>query len=170
MPLLTAGQRPVFLDANASLQALLTPEFKPRQVVYLPVEAKPFITVTNETRARVVPKGFSAHCVTLEVEAEEPSLVVAAQTYYPCWRAYVDGQPTRLWRANHAFQALQVPAGRHKVELIYRDSRFLAGAAISWLTLIGCMVGALRGQTGRAKTAEKTPDEQLKRSDQELPV
>ena len=138
MPLLTAGQKPVFVDDDASLFALLDPAFNPRRVAHLLQDAKPFITVSNQTEARVVPRQFSAHRVVLETEARQPSLVLAAQTFYPCWKAYVDGQPTRLWRANHAFQALQVPADRHKVELIYRDRGFLCGLIISEATLFCC--------------------------------
>ena len=138
MPLLTAGQKPVFVDDDASLFALLDPAFNPRRVAHLLQDAKPFITVSNQTEARVVPRQFSAHRVVLETEARQPSLVLAAQTFYPCWKAYVDGQPTRLWRANHAFQALQVPADRHKVELIYRDRGFLCGLIISEATLLCC--------------------------------
>jgi hypothetical protein len=144
MPIFTAGQRPVFVDAGASLLALLDPAFNPRQMVYLPVDAKPFITVTNRTQARIVSREFSAHGILLHVEADQPSLVVAAQTYYPCWKAYVDGQAARLWHANHAFQALEVPAGRHQVQLVYQDRNFIAGAAISGLTLMGCVAGAFR--------------------------
>ncbi|PYX65423.1 MAG: hypothetical protein DMG78_29725, partial [Acidobacteria bacterium] len=153
MPLLTAGQRPVFIGANASLRALLDPAFNPRQVVYLPMDAKPFIQADNQTKARIVCREFSAHHVVLETEAEQPSMVVAAQTFYPCWRAYVDDQPTRLWRANHAFQAVQIPAGRHRVKLVYRDGRFVAGMIISAVSLICFMLGP-RGQTRKAAPAE----------------
>src|SRR5205823_1749211 len=111
--------------------ALLDPAFNPRQVVVLPVDAKPFVKVINQTQARIIPRQFSAHRVVLETIAEEPSMVVVAQTFYPCWRAYVDGQPARLWNANHAFQAFQVPVGSHKVQLIFRDRSFSAGLAIS---------------------------------------
>src|SRR5439155_14521454 len=159
IPLLTAGQRPVFVDATASLRALLEPALNAREVVYLPLEAKPFIAVSNQTRARIVSPQFSAHRVLLRVEAEQPSMVVAAQTWYPCWRAYVDGQASRLWRANYAFQSLQVPAGLHRVELIYRDEPFLAGLGISAVTLLGCVLGVLRGQMGKASPAGKTLDE-----------
>jgi len=144
LPLLSAGQKPVFVDATNSLRGLLEPAFNPRQVVYLPLEARPFITVPNETQARVFPGEFSAHGAVLETVAEAPTMVVAAQAWYPCWKAYVDGQPARVWRANHAYQALQVPGGRHRVELVYRDPSFLSGLAISGLTLIACVIGAFR--------------------------
>ena len=154
MPLLTAGQRAVFVDTNASADVLLEPAFKPRELVYLPREAKPFITANNQTEARIVHPQFSAHRVTLEIEAEQPSMVVAAQTFYPCWTGYVDGQPTLLWRANHAFQALQVPAGQHKVQLVYQDRNFLAGITISWITLLGCLAGLVRQRSRNENLAK----------------
>lgn len=65
-------------------------------------------------------------------------MLVIAQTYYPAWKACVDGRSTRIWRANYAFQALEVPTGEHHVELRYDDSTFRAGAALSCLGLIAC--------------------------------
>jgi uncharacterized membrane protein YfhO len=67
-------------------------------------------------------------------------MVVVAQAFYHPWRAYVDGAPVRLWRANYAFQAVEVPAGRHRLELVYEDKTFRAGSAVSLATLLGCGV------------------------------
>ena len=77
---------------------------------------------------------FSPHKVRMEVEAPEAALVVIAQSFYHNWRARVDDQPVRLLRANHAFQALQVPAGRHQVTLVYEDRLFYYGALASLLS------------------------------------
>jgi len=46
-----------------------------------------------------------------------------------------------LWRANYAFQAVEVPAGRHEVLLVYRDEAFQAGAAVSLCALLLCLAG-----------------------------
>jgi hypothetical protein len=43
----------------------------------------------------------------------------------------------KIWRANYAFQALEVPAGSHQVKLVYEDKRLLAGALLSGLGLLG---------------------------------
>jgi len=48
-----------------------------------------------------------------------------------------------LYRANHAFQALEVPAGRHVVKLVYEDRMFEAGMAISLATLMLVVAGWL---------------------------
>jgi uncharacterized membrane protein YfhO len=69
-----------------------------------------------------------------------PTLVVLAQSYYHPWQATVNGQPANLLRANHAFQAVPVPAGRSTVRLDYVDRRFQLGLALSALGLVACAV------------------------------
>ena len=137
LPLITGGQQPEFLEVTNTLRALAGANFNPRQTVYLPPEARAWVSVTNTVPVRVTPKLFAAHRVECEVEAGDTTLVVIAQAYYHPWRAYVDGQPARLLRANHAFQAVQVPRGSHQVTLVYEDRAFRAGAVISIATLLG---------------------------------
>jgi hypothetical protein len=140
LPLVTAGQKPVFLDDPGTLRALTQPDFDGGKMVFLPPEAKSLVTVTNQTAAHVLSSQFKAQRVDIEVEAAEPSLVVVAQTYYHNWRVYVDDQPAQLLRANYAFQAFQVSGGRHQVRLIYEDRVFLFGAAVSVCMVVNCFI------------------------------
>ena len=138
MPLVTAGQQPVFADDNAAFAALSQTNLDLRQIVFLPPEARGKLSATQRVAARVLASQFANHTVAIQTEAPAPSLVVISQTYYPAWKAYVDGQPVKLWRANYAFQALQVPAGRHRIELRYEDRAFHIGAVLSTLGLLAC--------------------------------
>jgi hypothetical protein len=140
LPLVTAGQKPVFLDNTNTLRALGQNSFDGSKIVFLSPEAKPLVTATNQTNARVLNSKFTTQRVDIEVEASEPSLVVVAQTWYHNWRAYVDGRPAPLLRANHAFQAIQVPAGRHSIRLAYEDRAFQFGAAVSICMAVNCLV------------------------------
>jgi len=141
MPLLSGGQKPVFTNDAAALQTLLTStNFNPRREVYLPLAAKAFVMATNAAVVNISSIRFSAQRVEAEVQADAPALLVAAQMDYHPWRAYVDGQPTPVLRANYGFQALEVPAGSHDVRLVYEDWRFYLGAVISLGTLMGCLV------------------------------
>jgi len=140
LPVCTLGQRPVFAEPSQIPALLLKPDFDPRKIVYLSPETKTWLTVTNPTQGTVRTVQYTAQRLTFEVEAGTAALLVLSQTYYHPWRAYVDGKPTRLWRANHAFQALEVPAGTHRVVLVYKDPQFRAGAIISLTTLIGCLL------------------------------
>ena len=140
LPLATIGAQPVFTDGPQTLRTLADPAFDARQMVYLPSEARPAITATSAPDARAAIVRFGAQRVALEVQTSQPAMLVVAQSFHAAWRAEVDGFPAPLWRANHAFQAVEVPAGRHQVVLAYRDRKFRGGAAISALTLLGCAI------------------------------
>jgi hypothetical protein len=144
LPWVTGGQRPVYADAAAALRGLTNANFNPVESVFLPSEAQPFVSVTNRSEVRIDSRRFTNQRIDLETEAKEASLIVIAQSFYPAWRAYVDGQRTRLWRANHAFQALEVPAGRHRISLAYEEPSLKAGALISLLTMLASVCGWFR--------------------------
>jgi hypothetical protein len=138
MPLVTAGQQPVFADDRRAFQAFFQTNLDFRQIVILPPEARTSITATRQTAARVLNARFADQSIFIQTEAPAPSLVVISQSHYPAWKAYVDGLPATIWRANYAFQALQVPAGGHKVQLIYEDTKLRVGAVLSGLGLLTC--------------------------------
>jgi hypothetical protein len=150
LPMATAGQKPVFANNQETLKALGSLNFDPRSTVYLPVEARGIVTVSNQSVAQVMAREFAAERVRLDVQAEAPALVVVAQAIYPAWRAYVDGARVRLWPANGAFQALEVPAGHHEVVLRYEDRWFELGLVISLASLIG--VGAIWISGGKRRS------------------
>jgi hypothetical protein len=138
LPVIAAGQAPAFAADEQVLQALTAKDFEPRQVVYLDPSKRSTVTVTQRTNCKLTTSRFTPHRVEAEVSADEPSLVVLSQTFYHLWRASVDGQSVPLLRANLAFQALQVPPGKHHIALAYRDAWFEGGAIISLLSLIAC--------------------------------
>jgi hypothetical protein len=138
MPLVTAGQQPIFADDRTVFDALSQTNLDLRSRVFLPLEARGSILATQQTAARVLDARFADQEISLQTEAPAASLVVVSQTHYPAWKAYVDGQPTKIWRANYAFQALEVPAGNHRVKLAYKDEKLLVGAVLSGLGLIVC--------------------------------
>ena len=140
LPLVTTGQRPVFLDETNSLAALAQNNFDGSKMVFLPAETTNLVAVSNQTTATILNSKFGTQTVDAEVDAAAPSLVVVAQTYYHNWHAEIDGQASPLLRANVAFQAVQVPAGRHKVHLFYQDRAFEIGAAISICMWVNCLI------------------------------
>jgi hypothetical protein len=140
LPLVTGGQQPVFADDATALRMLFDPAFDSRERIYLPLDAKSIVHATNRVEVKISSNEFSAQRIYFQTDAAAPAVISIAQAYYHPWRASVDGQPAGLYRANHAFQALEVPAGQHQVELVYRDNRFRAGACVSLVTLLGCVV------------------------------
>ena len=74
--------------------------------------------------------------VVIRADLAEPVFVVLADTDYPGWRASVDGEPAQLYRADHAYRAVWVPAGEHEVELRFVPSTLRLGAVVSGLALL----------------------------------
>ena len=146
LPMATAGQRPIFLDSTNTLAALTSPSFNPRSKVFLRAEDKEHVSVTGRSAARIISTNWSPHRITLVMEANEPALVVISQSFYHNWRAYVGGRSTPLLHANYAFQALQIPAGRHQVTLVYEDRAFYCGAVIFLVAVAACVAIWLRAR------------------------
>jgi hypothetical protein len=150
MPLITIGQKPVFADDRTAFDALSQTNLDLRHMVFLPLDARASISATQQTSAQVLDPRFAHRSVSFQTEAPAASLVVISQTHYPAWKAYVDGLPATLWRANYAFQALEVPLGNHQVQLVYKDRKLLAGAVLSGLGLLACAGLWRRGRGSRA--------------------
>jgi hypothetical protein len=138
LPVLTCGQKPLFQSDNATLDAMFAPDFDASQMVYLPEGAKAFVTVSNHQACKIMARAMSANRIEASVESAGPAMVVISQTYYHLWNAFVDEKPVPLFRANLAFQALEVPAGAHRVKLVYRDYNLTLGSYISLASCIVC--------------------------------
>lgn len=131
LPWVTGGQQPAFVDDAGALASLVSPGFDPRRSVLLPAEARGKVSATNGGPVRVTKTNWSAQRVRVEAESGGPGWLVFAQAHYPSWRARVDGVEVPLWRANAAFQAVELSEGRHTVELVHRDHAFRLGCAVS---------------------------------------
>jgi len=78
--------------------------------------------------------------VTIAAVLTAPGYLVIADTWYPGWRATVDGQAVELLRANYAFRAVWLEAGEHVVEMVYRPASVQRGLVITVTTGLGLII------------------------------
>ncbi len=141
------------LDEKSILTILSGKEFNPRKEVLL--EEKPGINPANPPLAKSVrleTKGGESggkdvevisegnNRLQLLVEAKEDSLLVLSDTYFPGWKACLDGNPVKIFRANYNFRAVSVPPGKHEVEFVYHPMSVKLGALGTFLGIIGILV------------------------------
>jgi hypothetical protein len=105
---------------------------------------------------RVAGIRLSADGVSADVEAAAPSIAVFAATYFRFWRAAVDGIGADVEIANGAFCGVRVPAGRHRVELLYDTRPFLAGCAGTAAFLAAALILVSRGRSQRSPPARES--------------
>jgi len=72
----------------------------------------------------------------LDVVAKRPGRLVLNDTWYPGWKAEVDGKTAAIEHANVAFRAVRVPAGRHVVTFTYRPANVRTGEVLSLLAAL----------------------------------
>lgn len=76
---------------------------------------------------------------TVDLQADQPSVLIVRDSYYPGWQAVLDGVAAPISVYQKIFRQIQVPAGRHVISFFYRPVFLYIGLAISasaWLLII----------------------------------
>jgi hypothetical protein len=101
----------------------------------------------ERTAARIVEEGPDR--VTISAELERPGWLVLLDNHYPGWRAEAGGEPLPILRADFAFRAVPLPAGKHEVVFTYRPASLRYGIGLAALSVLVC-VGLMAGRRRRA--------------------
>ena len=114
--------------APAALAAIATTP--PRTVI---IEKDPgFPTAPNTPNdPAVVVDSYRRNSVALTVDAPRPGLVYVSESYFDGWTARLNGSPATILAANYAFRAVEVPAGRSRIEFRYWPPGLTAGLVVT---------------------------------------
>ena len=131
-----------------ALARVLAPAYHPGDTVVL--EEPPSLgSFVKGERPDVRIVSYSPQRVELTARGDGNAILVLADTYYPGWRAFLDGAPTKLYRANYVVRAIELPPGEHRVEFIFDPISFKVGAVVSALALVASIGWLLSIQTAR---------------------
>jgi hypothetical protein len=86
-----------------------------------------------------------AEIVVLECTATAPGYVVLLDAWAAGWTAFVDGQPSKIERADTVARAVRIPQGRHVVRFAYATPGLRSGLVVSlvaWLGVLGGLAAA----------------------------
>jgi hypothetical protein len=124
-------------DSERTFHRLLESAFDPMQEVVL----DQFVQITPKGRFEGIAKivSYENQAVTIHASLIDSGILVLADSYYPGWKAYVDGRETRILKANHFFRAVALAEGEHVVEFKYDPLSFKIGAWISLFTITGIL-------------------------------
>jgi hypothetical protein len=84
--------------------------------------------------------GAEPEDLRLEVDAIAPSALFVSDAYAAGWTATVDGTEAVIHPADVAGRGVELPAGRHSVEMKYRAPGLLVGIVASVLALVAALV------------------------------
>ncbi len=81
--------------------------------------------------------------IAARVSLDAPGYLVLSDTYYPGWRATVDGNSAPILRANGFVRAVFLPPGDHTVEFAFVPQSLMLGAACSAAALMLWVAAAI---------------------------
>ena len=87
-----------------------------------------------QAQARII--GYAPNRIELAVSSSQPAFLVVSEMFYPGWQAWLDGRQIPIERADYILRGLAIPAGAHRLELVFRSTALRQG-------FIGAIIGAL---------------------------
>lgn len=76
----------------------------------------------------------------MKVNLSEDGMLFISDTFYPGWKAYIDGKETEIFQADYAFRAIAVSKGEHAIKFVYRPESFFNGIKVSLFSLVVLML------------------------------
>ncbi|MCY1002154.1 YfhO family protein [Myxococcus sp. MISCRS1] len=128
-------QRARVVSDEEALEAVLDEDHPFREIAFL-ATGEPLDQPECAGGSVRIEKSTAQH-LELDVSACDDSYLVVSDSYYPGWRATVDGKDTPIHRANHALRAVRLTPGAHRVHFDYAPTSFRLGLALSLLGWAG---------------------------------
>lgn len=131
----------VIADEDAQLAAVLA---APRRLAEVVILDRGNVFQNDDTdvgTAAFAPDGDRGDRVVVDVAPKARCHLVLADTWFPGWRAFVDGVERPIRRANHAFRAVELSPRDRQVVFEYRPLSYLIGRAVSLGALLLVVLG-----------------------------
>ena len=148
-----AGRAHRSASLSGAIELLRSDRFAPDREVVLPGRAGAAPTAAAASAAAITLSSVSDDRAAGTVDAAGAGHVVFSRTWFPAWRATVDGAASRVFVANARDLAVAVPAGRHRFELAWDRGPFHRGVIWEGLALLAALaIGvATAGRRGGAR-------------------
>jgi hypothetical protein len=69
--------------------------------------------------------------LVIETDSRTSGFLVTSDTYYPGWRARIDGHNAHVFRTDYLLRGVIMPAGHHFVSFRFRPNSFFIGLSVS---------------------------------------
>jgi hypothetical protein len=108
-------------------------------------DAVAFVRAKSFVPARGIVRGLreTANTAAIDVDSFGKGFLVMSVTTNKYWTITIDGNPVKPLVTNIAYQGIEVPAGRHRVEMRYRNTLAAGGAKISIAAAVLLLIAAL---------------------------
>lgn len=131
--------------------------FDPLKIAYVEKDISQKIDPSDSTAYAKLSES-DIHHLKFDVNATGNNLLVFSEIYLPLgWKAYVDGNPTEIYKTDYLLRSIVVPKGKHVVELKYEPEVYTNGKTISIGANVLLALVLAAGVFGYAASRKKQP-------------
>jgi len=138
-------------DEQQAAKLIANPGFDPALTVV--IEGERTGVKGNGGKAEV--RRHSGEKVEIRLSEGASGWLVLADTWYPAWRAFVDGKPRKIHKADLAFMAVQINPGDEAVVFEYRDISVWIGWLLAAFGVMGSLLIWLMSRKKRAQVVSQ---------------
>lgn len=153
-------------EKSKVLERLADPSFDYRKAIILEEEPEtppaPAESAAEVSAPEVIVKPQSESGTDIVVDVPEPGFIFLDDIFMPGWQARVDGENSRIYRADYLFMAIPVEAGKHSLEVRYKPKGFRTGAWVSLVAAV-CLSLSITFDIARRRTKKMAPWEKAGR-------
>jgi len=139
------------LPKDEILDYMQSDAFDPRGEVILQKQPPDTADADDGKKGKAVITEDIINKISVTVYAPNDAWLVMTDSFYPGWKASVNGKKTALLKANYFQRAVFVPQGSHIVNFSYRPRTFMAGFSITFFSLIFLLCVRMKDASRRLK-------------------
>jgi hypothetical protein len=94
----------------------------------------------KDSNARLKLISYKPNSISLKTEIKTDMFLVISDNFASGWKAYVDNQEVKIYRANYTFRAILLKKGSKNVVFVYKPISFEIGKYISIVTLLSMLL------------------------------
>lgn len=137
----------VFSDDSSLKRAIMKAGSDMRHSAYL--EKKPSISLSGQmpdsVKHIVKTLTYEPNHQVYSIETSQPGILCLSEIWFPSWKATLDGSSVDIHRVNWSLRGIEIPAGKHTLELHFISNSYETGRTISYagfgITIIGIAIG-----------------------------
>ncbi len=132
------------------LRTLMTEDFNPQEVLSLEEEPVDLPEERiGEDEVVINEDQYFNNQVIIKTKSDSDGFLFLSDNYYPGWKAFIDNQETKIYRADYTFRAIFAPKGEHEVRFVYQPDSFKIGGLISLGSFLCLMFLAIKFGLGK---------------------
>lgn len=129
--------------ADSILPLLRSETFDPQALAYVESDLK---GVQTPDSTLVVQTANEMQKLAYNLYTSKPAFLVLSEVYYPAgWKALLDGKEIPIYPANYVLRGVQIPAGEHKLEMVFAPESYRKSVAMSLVGLLLSLLALLAG-------------------------